>query len=233
MATITLKWDQDGERKYETGVDHVALFVYDESKKESKPALPYGKAVAWNGVTAISENPSGADANPLYADNKKYLNLISAEQFGATLEAYMSPVEFDACDGTATVVAGVKFGQQPRQKFCLVYRTKDLSDDTGAEHFKLHFVYGATAAPSSKNYSTVNESPEAMSLSWEISTVPVEDTYEDKTYTLATVTVGEIEAGEHYSVLEQYVYGDGSKDGAMPLPSEIAQMIKSGALASG
>lgn len=165
--TFALTWDATGDRLYETGVDRVVLYP-------QKSDGTYDDGVAWNGVTAINENPSGADATDLWADNIKYLSLRSAEQFGATIEAYTYPDEWAACDGSATIATGVTAGQQPRKSFALAYRTLVGNDVDSNDHgYKLHLVYGASAAPSSKNYQTVNDSPEAITFSWEITTIPV------------------------------------------------------------
>lgn len=162
-----LKWDVTGDHLYETGIDRVVLYPYNNG---------YPKGYAWNGVTAVSESPSGADSNPLYADNIKYLNLVSAEEFGATIEAYTYPDEFKACngEGTPTDVIGARAGQQTRKTFGLSYRTVLGNDTEGNDHgYQLHLVYNATAAPSERSYSTINESPEAITMSWTISTTPV------------------------------------------------------------
>ena len=163
-----LVWDKTGERRIETGVDHCALYVYDPSTKT------YGKGVAWNGITAISEKPEGAEATDLYADNILYLSLLSAEKLKGTIEAYTYPDEFEACDGSAELAKGVKIGQQDRVAFGLAYRTKIGDDVAGQDRgYKLHILYGCKASPSEKGYKTVNDSPEAISFSWEISTTPV------------------------------------------------------------
>lgn len=163
-----LVWDKTGERRIETGVDHCALYVYDPSTKT------YGKGVAWNGITAISEKPEGAEATDLYADNILYLSLLSAEKLKGTIEAYTYPDEFEACDGSSELTKGVKIGQQDRVAFGLVYRTKIGDDVAGQDRgYKLHVLYGCKASPSEKGYKTVNDSPEAISFSWEISTTPV------------------------------------------------------------
>lgn len=163
-----LKWDQTGERQYETGVDHGV--VYPFNTKSNK----YDKGVAWNGLTSVQESPSGAESNPLYADNIKYLDLRSAEEFGATVEAYMYPEEFAVLDGSAQLAAGVMIRQQKRGMFGLCYRTKLGNDTEGDDHgYKLHLVYGATANPSERQYETVNDNPDAITFSWELSTTPV------------------------------------------------------------
>lgn len=166
MAQLT--WDETGKRFYETGVDRGVLFL-----QNSQGA--YTNGVAWNGLTAVTESPTGAEANPQYADNIKYLNLVSAEEFGATIEAFTYPDEFAQCDGTATPSAGVSVGQQTRKTFGFAYRTKLGNDIAGSDYgYKLHLIYGALAAPSEKAYATVNDSPEALTFSWEVTTTPVD-----------------------------------------------------------
>lgn len=163
---MRLNWDNAGERLFETGVRNGVLYPFGENK--------YGKGVAWNGLTAVTESPSGAEATALYADDMKYLNLMSAEEFGATVEAYTYPKEFEACDGSAEVSEGVTIGQQERKTFGMSYRTVVGNDLEGNEHgYKLHLIYGALAAPSERAYSTINDSPEAITFSWEVSTTPV------------------------------------------------------------
>ena len=161
-----LVWDAVGERLFETGVKNCVLYLPTNGV--------YSKGVAWNGITAITESPSGAEATPLYADDIKYLNLMSNEDFGATIEAYMYPDEFAQCDGSAQLAPGVRIGQQPRKPFGLCYRTT-LGNDTEGNDFgyKLHLIYGAMAAPSEKAYATINDSPEAITFSWELTTTPV------------------------------------------------------------
>lgn len=162
-----LKWDQDTERLYETGVKNVVLYP--------KTAEGYGTGVAWNGVTAVNESPSGADETALWADNIKYLSLRAAEEFGLTIEAYTYPDEFAICDGTASPVAGMNIGQQTRKPFGLCYRT-EVGNDTEFDSYgyKLHLIYGCTASPSSRDYGTINDSPEAITFSWEVTTIPEE-----------------------------------------------------------
>lgn len=165
-----IQWDKVGEHFYETGVDHGILYTMNSDGQT------YNKGVAWNGLTAVTESPEGAEVSAIYADNIKYLNLMSAEDFKATIEAYTYPEEFEQCDGSAALAAGVKIGQQSRKAFGFCYRTKvgnDLNPELG---YKIHLIYGATAAPSERAYETVNDSPEAITFSWEISTIPVEVT---------------------------------------------------------
>lgn len=163
-----LVWDKTGEHQYETGVDHGVLFVYDKTKKA------YGTGVAWNGLTTVTESPSGAEASAFYADNIKYLSLLSAEEFGATIEAYTYPEEFEACNGAAEMAKGVLVGQQSRSTFAFAYRTLIGNDQDGNEAgYKLHIVYGAMASPSEKSHATVNDSPEPVTFSWTITTTPI------------------------------------------------------------
>ena len=165
-----IQWDKVGEHFYETGVDHGILYPMNANGQT------YDKGVAWNGLTAVTESPEGAEVSAIYADNIKYLNLMSAEDFKATIEAYTYPEEFEQCDGSASLAAGVKIGQQARKAFGFCYRTKvgnDLNPELG---YKIHLIYGATAAPSERAYETVNDSPEAITFSWEVSTIPVEVT---------------------------------------------------------
>lgn len=162
-----IKWDETGKRFYETGVDHAVLYPIDSEGT-------YSSGVAWNGITAITESPSGAEANPLYADNIKYLNLIAAEDFGATIEAYTYPDEWAVCDGSAEIAPGIMAGQQSRKTFGLCHRTKVGNDIDGQEHgYKLHLIYGALASPSERGYQTINDSPEAITFSWSVTTTPV------------------------------------------------------------
>lgn len=209
-------FDNTGEKIYETGVDHCVLYVRDSNT--------YQTGVAWNGITAINENPSGAEATPIYADNIKYLNIVSGEDFGATIEAYTYPDEFTECDGSAEIVAGVKIGQQTRKPFALCYRTLIGNDVAGTGHgYKLHFIYNAQAAVSAKNYKTINESPEAMSFSWEISTTPeVVDGFKPT----ATVTVDSTKVDAvKLKALEDKIYGSESSEPTMPTISEIVSLL--------
>ena len=215
-----LVWDKTGDRIYETGVKNAVLYVRDSSGA-------YSKGVAWNGITAVTESPSGAESNPLYADDIKYLNLISNEDFGATIEAYTYPDEFAECDGSAEIVAGVKIGQQKRKTFGLCYRTTLGNDVDGNDHgYKLHIIYGATAAPSERAYATINDSPEAITMSWELSTTPVTVTGFKPTAHLE-IDSTKVKA-EELAAFEDILYG---KDGAeqtgprLPLPDEIAGLF--------
>ena len=213
-----LIWDEDAKRTYETGVSKGVLYpVQDDGK--------YSLGVAWNGLTAVTESPSGAEATPMYADNIKYLNLISAEEFGATVEAYTYPQEFEACDGSAEIHPGVCVGQQDRKKFGMAYRTVFGNNDKGNSYgYKLHLIYGATAAPSEKAYNTINDSPEAITFSWELSTTPV--SVENMKPT-ASVTIDSTKVNpEKLKVLEGILYGSESEDPRLPLPDEIAEIFK-------
>lgn len=215
-----LVWDKTGERRIETGVDHCALYVYDPATKN------YGKGVAWNGITAISEKPEGAEATDLYADNILYLSLLSAEKLKGTIEAYTYPDEFEACDGSATLTKGIKIGQQDRVAFGLVYRTKIGDDVAGQDRgYKLHVLYGCKASPSEKGYKTVNDSPEAISFSWEISTTPVNVTGAKPT---SLLTISSLDADPvKLKSLEAKLFGadaQGGQQAAEPtllLPDEI------------
>lgn len=216
-----LVWDQTGERLYETGVKMGVLYPVDAQGT-------YTKGVAWNGLTAITESPSGAEATALYADDIKYLNLVSAEEFGGTIEAYMSPVEFDECDGSASLVDGVVIGQQARKTFGLCYRTTLGNDVDGNDHgYKLHLIYGALAAPSEKAYATINDSPEAITLSWEFTTTPVNVTGFKPTACI-TIDSTKCDAGK-LTDLEAILYGSDSEEARLPLPDEIATLMKTGA----
>lgn len=216
-----LTWDKVGERFYETGVKNGVLYVYDNETNK------YGKGVAWNGLTAVTESPSGAEASPLYADDIKYLNLMSNEELGLTIEAYTSPVEFDACDGTAALAAGVSVGQQKRSTFGFCYRTALGNDIDGTDGgYKIHIVYGCLASPSEKAYATINDSPEAITFSWEVTTTPVEVGEGFKPTSQITIDSTKVDA-EKLAALEAMLYGsDGeSGDPTLPMPSEIATMF--------
>lgn len=211
-----LQWDVTGQKTYETGVDHGVLYVQEGGA--------YQKGVAWNGLTAVTESPSGAEPTPLYADNIKYLNLMSAEEFAATIEAYTYPDEFAECDGSAELVKGVSIGQQKRKTFGMCYRTKLGNDTDGDSHgYKLHIIYGALAAPSEKAYATVNDSPEAITFSWEVSTTPVAVTDHEPTASIV-IDSTKVDAGKLAS-LEAELYGSEDKEPRLPLPDEIAELM--------
>ena len=224
MAKLT--WDNTGERFYETGVKNVALYVFDNSSGQKK----YKDGVAWNGVTAISESPSGAEPTALYADDKKYLNLLSAEEFAASIEAYTYPDEFAECDGSASLVNGITVGQQTRSKFALAYKTTIGNDEVGNSlGYKLHIIYNCLAAPSEKAYNTINDSPEAITFSWEISTTPVTFTAEGKEYSTACITIDSRKVNkEKLEALETKLFGGTTPDSkpTLVLPDEIYTTMK-------
>ena len=212
-----LVWDQTGERFYETGVKNGVLYVQDGTGA-------YPKGVAWNGLTAVTESPSGAEASPLYADDIKYLNLMSAEEFGASIEAYTYPDEFAECDGSASLLEGVTIGQQARKTFGLCYRTV-LGNDTDNNDYgyKLHLIYGALATPSEKAYATINDSPEAITFSWELTTTPVNVTGHKPT---ATVIIDSTKVDEaKMKAIEDILYGSASEEARLPLPDEIVEIM--------
>lgn len=213
-----LVWDQTGEKLYETGVDRGVLYLAD---KEGK----YPKGVAWNGLTAVTESPSGAEATALYADNIKYLNLISAEDFGATVEAYMYPNEFMECDGSVEIAKGVTVGQQTHKAFGLCYRTYVGNDQELTDHgYKIHIIYNATASPSEKAYSTVNDSPEAITFSWELTTTPVDIT--DGVKPAANLIIDSTKTdADKLKQLEAILYGSEENEARLPLPAEIISII--------
>lgn len=212
-----LVWDKTGERFYETGVKNGVLYVQDGSGA-------YPKGVAWNGLTAVTESPSGAEATALYADDIKYLELMSNEEFGATIEAYTYPEEFGVCDGSASLADGVTIGQQARKAFGLCYRTVIGNDVLGNDlGYKLHIIYGCKATPSEKAYATVNDSPEAITFSWEVTTTPVEVEGFKPT---ATVVIDSTKVdAEALADLEAKLYGSDSEEASLPLPDEIAEMF--------
>ena len=211
-----LIWDASGERLYETGVKQGVLYVMDSNV--------YGNGVAWNGLTAITESPSGAESTPLYADDIKYLDLRSTEEFGATIEAYTYPDEFADCDGSASLADGVSIGQQARKMFGLCYRTTVGNDTDGTDHgYKLHLIYGATASPSEKAYETINDSPEAITFSWEITTTPVSVTGFKPT---ASITIDSTKADPTcLAALEEKLYGGASTEPTLPLPDEVKTIM--------
>ena len=216
-----LKWDQIGERLYETGVDKVVLFPMESTGR-------YGTGVAWNGISAVNESPSGAEPTALYANNGKYLNLISNEDFAATIEAFTYPDEFEECDGSKEIAPGVVIGQQKRKVFGLAYRTLLGNDVDGNDHgYKLHLVYGCLAAPSENNHSTVNDSPEAGTMSWSVSTTPVEVADAKPT---ATVTIDSTKADKaKLKKLEDMLYGTEQAESKLPLPAEVITLMKDAA----
>lgn len=212
-----LVWDLSGERFYETGVKQGVLYP-----QASGGAYPLG--VAWNGLTAVTESPSGAEATPIWADNSKYLNLVSAEEFGATIEAYTYPEEFAVCDGSAEIASGVMVGQQSRKTFGLSYKTTLGNDIDGNDYgYKLHVIYGALAAPSEKGYATINDSPEAITFSWEITTTPIAVEGFNPT---ASITIDSTKADKtKLAALEIILYGGEDVEAKLPLPNEIATLM--------
>ena len=216
-----IEWDTLGEHFYENGVDHVVLYPVSTTG-----AYPNG--VAWNGVTSISQSPSGADANKQWADNINYLTLYGAEEYGATVEAFTYPEEFEECDGSATLTAGVKIGQQPRKGFGLSYRTKVGNDTVGQDlGYKIHLVYGCRAAPSDRSYETINDSPEAITFSWEISTTPVAVAGHNPTAYIE-IDSRDFTSTAAASKLESFlevIYGSGSTAPRLPLPDEVKTLL--------
>lgn len=215
-------WDKSGERYYETGVNQGVLYPMVNGA--------YPKGVAWNGLTAVSESPSGAESTPLYADDIKYLNLVSAEEFAYSIEAYTYPKEFEACDGSAEVATGVTIGQQNRQNFGLCYRTTYGNDTEGNSYgYKLHIIYNSTAAPSEKAYATINDSPEAITFSWECNTTPTTVTGHKPT---ASVVIDSTKADEaKLKQLEDILYGTEEAEARLPMPDEIIQIMGGAAAA--
>lgn len=212
-----LVWDQTGQRIYETGVKKGVLYVQDSTGA-------YPKGVAWNGLTAVNQSPSGAEASPLYADDIKYLELMSNEDFGGSIEAYTYPEEFEACDGSAALATGVKIGQQKRSSFGLCYRTIIGNDIENDEYgYKLHLVYGCKAAPSEKAYATVNDSPEAVTFSWEFTTTPVAvDGFKPTAYLEIDSTKAD---ATKLAALEAILYGSEETEARLPLPTEIKTLM--------
>lgn len=215
-----LTWDNIGERLFETGIKQGVLYPIQSDGA-------YSKGVAWNGLTAVTESPSGAEATPLYADDIKYLNLLSNEEFGATIEAYTYPDEFAECDGSAELVKGVMIGQQKRKIFGLCYKTTIGNDVDGNDHgYKLHLIYGCLAAPSEKAYSTINDSPEAITFSWEVTTTPVNVEGFKPT---SQITIDSTKADPtKLAALEAILYGSAETEAKLPLPDEVATTMTPG-----
>lgn len=216
-TTKALSWDTTGERFYETGIKQGVLYPLSSSGT-------YPLGVAWNGLTGVTESPSGAEATPLYADDIKYLNLMSTEEFGGTIEAYTYPDEFKACNGEADIATGVSIGQQARGTFGMCYRTAIGNDTDGDTHgYKLHLVYGAQVTPSEKAYATINDSPEAITFSWEFTTTPVAVTGFKPT---ASITIDSRKAdAAKLKALEDALYGTTEKDPYLPLPDEVKSIM--------
>lgn len=217
MAT-TLQWDKSGERYFETGVDHGVLYPFNSVSKK------YDTGVVWNGLTGVTNSPDGAEPTDLWADNIKYATLRSAETFGATIEAYTYPTEFAECDGSASPAAGVYVGQQTRKTFGFSYRTKVGDDtDTDANKYKIHVIYNATASPSERSYETVNDSPDAITLSWEITTTPVNVTGYKPTSEIVfeswRLSSAKLQA------LEDKLYGNGTTEPTLPDPDELLALV--------
>ena len=214
----TLIWDAAGQRLYETGVKKGVLYVKDDEGQA------YKKGVAWNGLTAVTESPSGAEATALYADDIKYLELMSTEEFGATIEAYTYPDEFGKCDGSAELVSGIRIGQQSREMFGLSYITTVGNDEMGNDYGeKLHLVYGCKAAPSEKAYATINDSPEAITFSWEVTTTPVAVTGHKNT---SHIEIDKNKVGEaKWNAILAVVHGSAEKEAYLPLPDEILEIV--------
>lgn len=220
-----LAWDQTGQKTYETGVKRGVLFLQSDEGT-------YSKGVAWNGLTGVNETPSGAEPTSIYADDIKYLELTSAEEFGATITAYSSPEEFDECDGSAEIADGVTIGQQDRKPFGFSYCTT-IGNDTKKNNYgyKIHLIYGATAKPSSKDRKTINETPEAIEMSWEVSTTPVQVTNMKPT---SHVIIDSTKADpEKLKALEDILYGTDDTESRMPLPDEVATLMKKNGVAAG
>ena len=213
-----LVWNEAGKRLYETGVDRGVLYVSNGSGR-------YNKGVVWNGLVSVNESPSGAEATPLYAGNVKYVELMSNEEFGASIEAYTYPEEFEQCDGSAELADGITIGQQPRKSFGLCYRTKIGNDTAGDEHgYKIHLIYGAKAAPTEKSYTTINDSPEAITFSWEITTTPIEVAGHKPT---ATLTIDSTKVSPTtLAAIENKLYGDTTGEATLPTPAEILALIE-------
>lgn len=213
-----LKWGAPGERRYETGVDRGVLY-----RQNNKGIYHIGEA--WNGLTAVTESPTGAEANPQYADNGKYLNLVSAEEFGGTIEAFTYPKSFEECDGSKEITPGVTIGQQNRRPFGFSYRTRIGNDIDGTDFgYKLHFVYGSLASPSEKAYATINDSPEALAFSWEFSTTPVDTGDDNKPTATIVVDTTKIDSVK-LKQLEDIIYGTTGTEARLPMPSEIFDIL--------
>lgn len=216
---MKLVWDEVGSRLYETGVDHGVLYPQSGGT--------YPKGVVWNGLSAVSMNPSGAEDNPLYADNMKYLNIKSAEELGLTIECYTYPDEWGECDGSAEMIPGVALGQQKRNTFGFSYRTKIGNDTDGEDHgYKIHLVYGCSASPSERSYQTVNDSPEAISFSYEVTTTPV---VIDGFKPVASITIDSTKVSpEGLAALEKVLYGDEDTEARLPMPNELKDILQVG-----
>ena len=213
-----LVFNNVGERLFETGVKNGVLYVMGDDGA-------YENGVVWNGLTAVTESPSGAETTPLYADDVKYVVIYAAEEFGATVEAYTYPEEFEQCDGSAAISEGITIGQQTRKSFGMCYKTSVGNDVQGQDYgYKIHIIYGAKAAPSEKSYSTINDSPEAVTFSWELSTVPVPVEGHNPT---ATMVIDSTRVpAEKMTLIEAKLYGSEDSEATLPLPNEILELIK-------
>ena len=213
-----LVFNNVGERLFETGVKNGVLYVMGDEGA-------YENGVVWNGLTAVTESPSGAETTPLYADDVKYVVIYAAEEFGATVDAYTYPEEFEQCDGSAAISEGITIGQQTRKSFGMCYKTSVGNDVQGQDYgYKIHIIYGAKAAPSEKSYSTINDSPEAVTFSWELSTVPVPVEGHNPT---ATMVIDSTRVpAEKMALIEAKLYGSEESDATLPLPNEILALIK-------
>lgn len=219
MAVGPLTWDGVGEKRYETGVDHAVIYLFNNATKK------YDNGVAWNGITKVSDSPEGAEAQESYADNILYASILSAEKYNGTIEAFQYPDEFAQCDGTAEIAPGILIGQQERKPFGFSYRTRIGNDAAGSEMgYKLHLVYGAKAKPSSQDHETVNDSPELAAFSWEISTTPVPVKGHKPTSTL-TIDSTKVDAAK-LKKLEDKLYGTETTAPSLPLPDEVAELVK-------
>lgn len=225
MARLT--WDADGQRFYESGVDHGVLYLEKPAEGQT-PADPYGNAYVWNGLTAVTEKPSGAEATDMWADNIKYASLRAAEDFGATIEAYTYPDAFAECDGSAEIATGVIIGQQNRKTFGFSYRTQKGNDQNQNAGYILHLVYGCTCSPSEKAYNTINDSPSAITFSWEVKTTPtpvVIDDVEYKPTAILRIDSTKVPSAK-WTALEAILYGTQNSNGRMPLPAEVVETIE-------
>lgn len=212
-----IEWDAPGERLYETGIDRGVLYV------QQNGAYPTG--VAWNGLSGVTENPTGAEPTALYADNIKYIELMSVEEFGVTIEAFTYPEEFEVCDGSADLAVGVSIGQQPRKSFGLAYRTVLGNDEEYEDYgYKLHLIYGGKASPSDKSYQTINDTPDAITFSWDVTTTPVPVT--DHKPTASLIIDSTKVSANALAAIETILYGEAETEGRLPLPDEVLTIIK-------
>ena len=216
-ATYPLTWDQTGTRKYENGVSKGVLY-----KKDSSTNKWIG--VAWNGLTSVTESPEGADKNDLWADNIKYASMRAAETFGGTIEAYTYPTEFESCDGSAEIATGITIGQQPRETFRLCYRTEQGNDENQNLGYKLHLVYNCTCSPSEKSYETINDSPDAITFSWEFDANPINVTGKPKGTALITIDSTKVDSAK-MTLIENKLYGTAQTSAEMPDPDDLIALL--------